>query len=100
LDEAFQIQGGFSTITDISAAYVQISNNYIREAINKMERLSNSKDEDWEVKRAEFNEWCEGAIQSIDNISQEASKNMNKNMEARIVMLKTRAIEAAAEHDH
>ena len=99
LEHALQIQGRFSVISDISVAYVQISNNCIREAINKMEHLSSVKDEDWDRERDKFDQWCQGAIDDIDGISRETSANMGINIAKRIGMLQTRAIEAVADNE-
>jgi hypothetical protein len=97
LDAAFQLQGRFSIISDISAAYVKISNNCIREAINRMELLSKVQDSEWDMERERFDQWCQGAIDEIDNISRETSDHMGNTMRKRIGVLERRAIEAAEE---
>jgi hypothetical protein len=96
-DAALQIQGRFSVIADISLAYVKISNRCIREAINRMELLSKVSSEDWEAKRLEFGQWCESAIDEIDEISRETSSKMAEGMRNRIEIVERRAIEAAEE---
>ena len=84
-------------MSDISAAYVQISNSCIREAINRMEYLSSVRDEDWDREREKFKQWCQGAIDDIDGISRATTDNMDAKMMNRIGMLRTRAIKAVAD---
>ncbi|KAH6869283.1 hypothetical protein B0T10DRAFT_594845 [Thelonectria olida] len=104
LEAALQIQGRFSVISDISSAYVKISNtcireaiNRIREAINRMELLSKVDGFDWETKREEFSQWCLEAIDQIHCISKDTSDHIGETMQNRIQMLEQRAIEAAEE---
>lgn len=92
-----QIQGRFSVISDISSAYVKISNTCIREAINRMELLSKVDESDWELERKGFNKWCLEAIDKIHCISKDTSDNIGETMQRRIKMLERRAIEAAEE---
>ena len=97
LEAALQIQGRFSVISDISSAYVKISNTCIREAINRMELLSKVSESDWERKREEFDIWCLEAVDKIHSISKDTSDHIGETMQNRIKMLERRAIEAAEE---
>jgi hypothetical protein len=90
-----QIQGQFSTVADISKAYVKISDNWIRPAINRMEQLALTTDEDWVQQRNRFNQWCEQAVDDIDGVFKTTQENMEPNMAKRIGMLQRLAIEAA-----
>ncbi|KAH7088202.1 hypothetical protein FB567DRAFT_333287 [Paraphoma chrysanthemicola] len=99
LATALQIQGQFSSIADISSAYVKISDSCILPAISKMEQLALTKDENWDVESEKFNEWCEQAISDIDAVFRGTQDNMGPNMARRIGMLSTLAIEAARENE-
>jgi hypothetical protein len=96
-----QLQGQFSAIADISRAYVQVSNSYIRPAINKMELLAGVKPTDprWPRLLGDFNQWCYNAIEEIDRLVDNVNKEMRTNLESQITALQQRAIEAAAAED-
>ena len=78
---------------------MQISDNYIRPAINKMESLATVGDSDWHVQSREFIEWCNNAVNEIDSMAQRTSADMELNLVKQINALQKRAIEAASEHD-
>ncbi|KAH7077657.1 hypothetical protein BKA63DRAFT_564232 [Paraphoma chrysanthemicola] len=99
LATALQIQGQFSSIADISSAYVKISDSCILPAISKMEQLALTKDENWNVESEKFNGWCEQAISDIDAVFRGTQDNMGPNMAKRIGMLSNLAIEAARENE-
>jgi hypothetical protein len=77
---------------------VQISDDYIRPAINKMESLATVGDSDWHVQSREFIEWCDNAVNEIDSMAQRTSADMERNLVEQINVLQMRAIEAASEH--
>jgi hypothetical protein len=79
---------------------VQISDRYIRPAINKMESLATVSDSEWTIQSQEFIEWCGNAVGEIDDMARITSANMEKNMVKQINALERRAIEAAAENDN
>lgn len=93
------MQGRFSAMTDISTAYITISTNYIRPAINKMEGLSTVSESEWKIRSVEFSQWCETSMNDIDEIAQKTNTNVLRNMENHINALQLRAIESAASHD-
>jgi hypothetical protein len=93
------IQGQFSAIADVSAAYVLISDKYIRKAIDEMEHLATIEDSKWEKARDGFTQWCNDAVVGINNVTKEASAKMAPNMQKRIGMLQTLAIEAAEDNE-
>ncbi|KIW00834.1 uncharacterized protein PV09_07594 [Verruconis gallopava] len=95
LSSAMQIQGQVSAIADVSSAYVLISENYIRKAIDKMENLATIEDSKWNEARKEFTAWCNEAVRGINGITREASAKMGPNMQKRVGLLQTLAIEAA-----
>jgi hypothetical protein len=100
LSDALQIQGRFSAIADISAAYVAISDRCIRPIINKMEQLALTKDgEDWKRKSKMFSIACEQAQKDINDVFKGTQQNMGRNMAKRIGELQTLAIEAAEENE-
>jgi hypothetical protein len=78
---------------------VQISDDYIRPAINKMESLATVGDSDWQVRGREFFEWCNNAMNEIDSMAKRTSANMQRNLVDQINALQKRAIEAASEQD-
>lgn len=94
-----QIQGQFSAIADVSSAYVMISGNYIRKAIDKMEHLATIEDSKWNEARKEFTAWCKNAVRDINGVTRQASANMGPNMQKRIGLLQTLAIEAAEDNN-
>ena len=77
---------------------MQISDRYIRPAINRMESLSTVSNSEWHVQSRDFMLWCENAVQEIDDMARTTSKNMEKNMAKQISTLQKRAIEAAADN--
>jgi hypothetical protein len=87
-------------MSDISAAYVQIPNSCIREAISRMEYLSNVKDEGWERETDFFDRCCQTAIDDVYGISGKTNTNMDGNITRRTRTIQTRAIEAAAQNEH
>jgi hypothetical protein len=93
------MQGRFSAITDISTAYITISTDYIRPAINKMESLSTVSDSEWQIRSKEFFQWCETSMNEIDEVARTTNANVHKNITRHINSLHRRAIEAAAEND-
>ncbi|OAL46817.1 hypothetical protein IQ07DRAFT_682939 [Pyrenochaeta sp. DS3sAY3a] len=99
LSSAMQIQGQFSVIADVSAAYVTVSDQYIRKAIDKMEDLATIEDSKWPGARQEFTKWCNDAVKGINGVAKQASANMAPNMQKRIGLLQTLAIEAAEDNE-
>jgi len=95
MSTALQMQGRFSAIADISTAYITVSNDYIRPAINTMEMLSTMNDSDWEINSQKFSHDCEQFITDIDSVAKKTSENVDKNMSLHINALRLRAIEAA-----
>lgn len=96
---ALQMQGRFSAIADISTAYIAVSKDYIRPAINEMEILSTVTDSEWPIKSQEFLNKCDKLMTDIDSVAQETNANVNKNMSRHIDALQRRAIQAAAEYE-
>jgi len=99
MSTAMQMQGRFSAIADISAAYITVSTDYIRPAINEMESLSTMTDSEWQIRSQEFVRKCERLMTDIDGVAQETSANVDRNMSRHINALQRRAIEAATEHE-
>lgn len=79
---------------------MQISDRYIRPAINKMESLATVSDSEWAIQSQEFIEWCGNAVGEIDDMARTTSANMEKNMVKQINALERRAIEAAAKNEN
>ena len=73
---------------------MQISERYIRPAINKMETLATVSNSEWAVKSREFIVWCDDAVGSIDQLARTTSANMGRNVEQHIKSMEQRAIEA------
>ena len=96
---AFQMQGRFSAVADISNAYITVSKEYIRPAIYKMEELSILPESEWVVRSQEFNKWCADSINDIDRLVQQVSRTAPYNIDKNIGVLQRHAIEAAAEHN-
>ncbi|MCJ1401423.1 hypothetical protein MMC11_004636 [Xylographa trunciseda] len=99
LTTALQMQGRFSAMTDISTAYITISSEYIRPAINRMESLSTVNDSEWSIRSAEFFQWCDSSMNSIDEIARVTNINVQRNIDFHINALHRRAIEGADEND-
>jgi hypothetical protein len=78
----------------ISDAYIHIFNTCIRQAINRMKRLSKVSDSQWEDERQSFDEWCQGAIDDNYKISRDTSEHMGATKKKRIKLLKREAIDA------
>ncbi|KAL2167851.1 hypothetical protein VTG60DRAFT_718 [Thermothelomyces hinnuleus] len=92
---ALQIQGSFSGIRDITGTYVAISDRYILPAINKMEKLSATKGNEWDAKSEEFVRWCRQSMLEIEEITRAAADGLESNMTERVSYLQ-HAIESAA----
>ena len=92
------MQGRFSAMTDISTAYITISTEYIRPAINRMESLSTVNDSEWNIRSTEFFQWCETSMSSIDEVARTTNTNVQRNIDYHIKALQRRAIEGAAEN--
>jgi hypothetical protein len=90
---ALQMQGRFSAIAEISTAYITISTDYIRPAINEMEILSVMTDSEWQIKSQEFIYKCERLMANIDSVAQETSANVERNMSRHINALQRRAMQ-------
>jgi hypothetical protein len=99
MSTALQMQGRFSAISDISQAYITVSADYIRPAINRMERLSTLPESEWAIRGREFLQDCDRWMTLIDEVAAKTSANVDKNITEHMKRLQTRAIEAAAEHD-
>jgi hypothetical protein len=99
MSAALQMQGRFSAISDIAGAYVTVSADYIRPAINKMESLTTMTDSEWQIQSQEFIQWCENVMEDIDGVARRTNANVEKNMHRHITALQHRAIEAAEERD-
>lgn len=91
--------GRFSAMVDISTAYITISADYIRPAINRMESLSTVNESEWNIRSAECFQWCESSMNRIDEIAQATNRNVKRNIDYHINLLQQRAIEGAAEYD-
>jgi len=98
MSTALQMQGRFSAIADIATAYITVSADYIRPAINEMEILSTMTESEWQIKSQEFINKCDKLMTDIDEVAKETSANVDKNMSRHINALQRRAIEAAADH--
>jgi hypothetical protein len=98
MSTALQMQGRFSAIADISTAYITVSTDYIRPAINEMEILSTMTDSEWHIKSQEFIHKCDRLMTDIDSVAQDANANVERNMSRHINALQRRAIEAATDH--
>ncbi|MCJ1359907.1 MAG: hypothetical protein MMC33_009910 [Icmadophila ericetorum] len=92
-------EGRFSAMTDISTAYITISTEYIRPAINRMESLSTVNDSEWNIRSTEFFQWCESSMNRIDEIARATNTNVQRNINFHISALHRRALEGAAEND-
>ncbi|SPJ91048.1 uncharacterized protein FTOL_13450 [Fusarium torulosum] len=98
ISTALQMQGRFSAIVDISKAYIAVSTDYIRPAINRMERLSTLTESEWAIHSQEFLRDCDMWMTEIDELASETNANVDKNMAKHMQALQMRAIEAAAEN--
>ncbi|KAH8585698.1 hypothetical protein B0O99DRAFT_696224 [Bisporella sp. PMI_857] len=99
LSAAFELQGRFFTIADISSTYVKISHTYIRPGINKMEVLASTRTSDarWPTLCDRFTLWCEDAITGIQRLVTETGENLRENVSTQVHVLRERAIMAAEE---
>jgi hypothetical protein len=95
VNKALHIQGSFSTVRDVTAAYVAVSDRYIKPALKKMDRLSELEGDEWVTERQAFEEWCKKAIRQIEEVAEEANRDANTNMAERIQHLQRKAIEYA-----
>jgi hypothetical protein len=98
MSTALQMQGCFSAIADISTAYITVSTDYIRPAINEMKSLSTMTDSEWQIRSQEFIQKCDRFTTDIGSVAQKTSANVEKNMSRHINALQRRAIEAATRH--
>ncbi len=99
ISAALTMQGRFSAIADISDAYIDVSNTYIRPAISWMERLSTMPHKDWEAEKNKFLAWCEDSVSKIDGLAHETNQNVDKHVKGSILALQRRAIEAREEEE-
>lgn len=94
LSAALIMQGRFSAIGDISDAYIDVSNTYIRPAISWMERLSTMPVRDWEAEKNKFLTWCKDSVGKIDELAQRTNQNVDEHIKGSILALRQRAMEA------
>ena len=99
MSTALQMQGRFSAIVDISKAYITVSADYIRPAINRMEKLSTLPESEWAIRGEEFLKDCDMWMKDISDVAARTSVNVDKNMAEHMQALQIRAIEAAAESE-
>lgn len=89
-----QISGGFSTVKEITSAYIVVSDKYIKPAIEKMNDLKYVEDEDWLEESGKFSEWCNTSVKQIEALAQAAGAKADVNMQERIEYLQSKAIAA------
>jgi len=94
LSAAFIMQGRFSAIVDISDAYIDVSNTYIRPTISWMERLSTIPARDWEAEKDKFLGWCQDSIGKIEGLAQQTIQNADEHVKGSILALQRRVMEA------
>lgn len=94
LAAALTMQGRFSAIGDISDAYIDVSNTYIRPAISWMERLSTMPPGEWEAEKNKFLAWCGDSVGKIDGLAQKTNQNVEEHVKGSILALQRRVIEA------
>ncbi|KAK0750953.1 hypothetical protein B0T18DRAFT_485660 [Schizothecium vesticola] len=94
LSAALIMQGRFSAIGDISDAYINVSNTYIRPAISWMERLSTMPVRDWEAEKNKFLGRCEDSVGKIDGLAQRTNQNVDEHVKGSILALQRRVMEA------
>jgi hypothetical protein len=100
MSNAMGIQGQFSAITDVSTAYIEVSDKCIRPAISMMEQLALAKDDkDWNDMSEKFSAKCAKYITDIDAEFQRTQANMKPNMTKRVGVLQMLAIEAAEDNE-
>jgi len=99
ISAALTMQGRFSAIADISHAYIDVSNTYIRPAISWMERLSTMPVQDWQAEKNKFLLWCEDSVKKIDALAQQTNRDVDEHVKGSILALQKRAIEAREEED-
>lgn len=97
MSTALQMQGRFSAIADISTAYITVSADYIRPAINEMENLSSMTESEWAVQSKHFLAKCNTWTQGIEEVTRKASDRVEANARDHMNALQLRAIEAAEE---
>lgn len=97
---ALIMQGRFSAIGDISDAYIDVSNTYIRPAISSMEKLSTMPAGEWEVAKNEFLDWCKDSVGKIDALAQQTNQNVEEHVKGSILALQRRAIEAREDEEY
>jgi len=83
---------------DVTGTYVFISDRYIQPAINKMEKLSLLKDEEWTEESEQFAVWCNQAVEEIQTKADDAATKMGPNMEERVNHLHESALAAVCAH--
>ncbi|KAF4335310.1 hypothetical protein FBEOM_10857 [Fusarium beomiforme] len=96
LRNAFELQGRFSATADMASMYVLVSNKYIRPGINKMEQLAAMSDQDFELGKREFKEWCDDAAEEIVRITDGEQLKMARNVTESVEVLSQRAIASAS----
>ncbi len=95
MSSALQMQGRFSAILDISTAYITVSAEYIRPAINEMENLSTMSESEWAVESKHFIDKCNTWTQDIEAVTRRASDRVEANARIHMNALQVRAIEGA-----
>ncbi|KAF9777121.1 hypothetical protein IL306_004604 [Fusarium sp. DS 682] len=96
LRNAFELQGRFSATADVASMYVLVSNKYIRPGINKMEQLAAMNDDDFELGKKEFRDWCDDAAEEIVRITDGEQSKMAINLTKSVEGLSQRAITSAS----
>jgi hypothetical protein len=64
-----------------------------------MEHLATIDDSKWDEERDKFTKWCDEAVVGINGVTKEACTKMAPNMQKRIGMLQTLAIEGAEDKE-
>lgn len=97
LAAALILQGKFIAIAQVSDAFVNISNTYIRPAIGRMERLSDMPPNEWHSEKERFLAWCDESTLNIEARVNAMNEGVDIQVREGIVALHRRAIEAKRE---
>jgi hypothetical protein len=96
---AFEMQGRFSAISQISGMYIKVSNELIRPGITKVENLVVASNVDYPIQLKEFKKWCHESVQKIEGLAKDSNVVMAASVSNGIELLRQRVIEAAEDAD-
>ncbi|RVD86895.1 uncharacterized protein DFL_005146 [Arthrobotrys flagrans] len=77
-EQALRLHGKIYMISNIAEIYIGVSTEYIRPALNMMERLLTADSSQYQRESSKFEKWCKESIQKIDLLSIEEAKKKKK----------------------